>query len=70
VLDGLDDETLERSLQGGSMRVRIGPDDLLRALVVPLRFGVGPSSRWRKLLRASPVPSSWSRSRSRSPTVR
>ncbi len=44
LFDGLDDETLERSLQGGSMTVRIGPDDLLRGLVVRMRFGIDPSS--------------------------
>jgi hypothetical protein len=44
VLDGLDDETLERSVEGGSMTVRAGPDDLLRSLVVRLRFGIDPSS--------------------------
>ena len=44
VLDGLNDETLERSLEGGSMTVRIGPDDLLRGLVVRMRFGIDPSS--------------------------
>jgi hypothetical protein len=44
VLDGLDDETLERSVEGGSMTVRVGPDDLLHALVVRLRFGIDPSS--------------------------
>jgi hypothetical protein len=44
VLDGLDDDTLERSVERGSMTVRVGPEDLLRALVVRLRFGVDPSS--------------------------
>jgi hypothetical protein len=44
VLDGLDDETLERSVERGSMTVRVGPDDLLRGLVVRLHFGIDPSS--------------------------
>jgi hypothetical protein len=44
VLDGLDDGTLERSVVGGSMTVGVGPDDLLRALVVRLRFGLDPAS--------------------------
>ena len=44
MLDGLDRETVERSIEGGSMTVRIGADDLLRGLVVRMRFGVDPSS--------------------------
>jgi hypothetical protein len=44
VLDGLDDGTLERSVVGGSITVRAGPDDLLRALVVRVRFGLDPAS--------------------------
>jgi hypothetical protein len=44
VLDGLDKETLGRSVEGGSMTVRVGPDDVLRSLVVRLRFGIDPSS--------------------------
>jgi hypothetical protein len=44
VLDGLDDETLRRSVERGSMTVRVGPDDLLRGLVVRLHFGIDAAS--------------------------
>ncbi len=44
VLDGLDDETLRRSVERGSMTVRVGPDDLLRGLVVRIHFGIDASS--------------------------
>ena len=44
LLDGLDDETVRRSIEGGSMTVRIGPDDLLRGLIVRMRFGLDASS--------------------------
>jgi hypothetical protein len=50
LLDGLDDEALERSVEGGSMTVRIGPDDLLRRLVVRMRFGIDPSSPLAEVL--------------------
>jgi hypothetical protein len=46
----LDDEVLERSVDSGSMIVRAGPDDLLRALVVRIRFGLDPSSPLDKAL--------------------
>jgi hypothetical protein len=50
LLDGLDDETVRRSIEGGSMTVRIGPDDLLRDLVVRMRFGLDPSSPFAEAL--------------------
>jgi hypothetical protein len=50
VLEGLDDEALQRSVSSGSMTVRIGPDDLLRELVVRMRFGVDPSSPLAEVL--------------------
>jgi hypothetical protein len=50
VLEGLDDEALERSVSSGSMTVRIGADDLLRELVVRMRFGVDPSSPLSEVL--------------------
>jgi hypothetical protein len=50
VLEGLDDEALERSVSSGSITVRIGPDDLLRELIVRMRFGVDPSSPLAEIL--------------------
>jgi hypothetical protein len=43
-LDGVDERTIERTVRDGTMRVTLGPDDLLRELVVRMRFGVAPSS--------------------------
>jgi hypothetical protein len=50
VLEGLDDDALERSVSGGSMTVRIGADELLRELVVRMRFGIDPSSPLAEVL--------------------
>jgi hypothetical protein len=43
-LDGVDGRTIERTVRDGTMRVTVGPDDLLRGLVVRMRFGVAPDS--------------------------
>jgi hypothetical protein len=43
-LDGVDERTIERTVRDGTMRVTVGPDDLLRGLVVRMRFGVDESS--------------------------
>jgi hypothetical protein len=52
VLRSLDDGALARSVQDGSMTVRVGTDDdLLRALVLKLRFGLDPSSPLADVLR-------------------
>jgi hypothetical protein len=45
VFDGLDEEAVERSVRDGTMTVRVGEDDdLLRSLIVRLRFAIDPSS--------------------------
>jgi hypothetical protein len=51
LLDGMDDEAVERSVEDGSMTVRIGPDDLLRGLIVRMRFGIDRESPLADALR-------------------
>jgi hypothetical protein len=51
LLDGLDDEAVERTVEHGTMTVRIGPDDLLRRLIVRMRFGIDHASPLAETLR-------------------